>query len=193
MAKKDSFIEEERRRKLDLLILFLITSLIISSVILYNKMNEAEDLSKDLTAKQEKREKIISENKKITEKQRENDNLIGNHDVSVTSEDFNHLYFDWNSWEMYSKNMKEIREKYPNLERSKYVDISGMDVGTGRSPESVHKVQIYNTSKQGEIAEIINQNRRYDDRVTERLIFKVSEYDKGRYDINEFKVYNRAL
>lgn len=193
MAKKDSFIEEERRRKLDLLILFLITSLIISSVILYNKMNEAEDLSKDLTAKQEKREKIISENKKITEKQRENDNLVGNHDVSVTSEDFNHLYFDWNSWEMYSKNMKEIREKYPNLERSKYVDISGMDVGTGRSPESVHKVQIYNTSKQGEIAEIINQNRRYDDRVTERLIFKVSEYDKGRYDIKEFKVYNRAL
>lgn len=193
MAKKDSFIEEERRRKLDLVILFLITSLIISSVILYNKMNEAEDLSKDLTAKQEKREKIISENKKITEKQRENDNLVGNHDVSVTSEDFNHLYFDWNSWEMYSKNMKEIREKYPNLERSKYVDISGMDVGTGRSPESVHKVQIYNTSKQGEIAEIINQNRRYDDRVTERLIFKVSEYDKGRYDIKEFKVYNRAL
>jgi len=193
MAKKDSFIEEERRRKLDLLILFLITSLIISSVILYNKMNEAEDLSKDLTAKQEKREKIISENKKITEKQRENDNLVGNHDVSVTSEDFNHLYFDWNSWEMYSKNMKEIREKYPNLERSKYVDISGMDVGTGRSPESVHKVQIYNTSKQGEIAEIINQNRRYGDRVTERLIFKVSEYDKGRYDIKEFKVYNRAL
>lgn len=193
MAKKDSFIEEERRRKLDLLILFLITSLIISSVILYNKMNEAEDLSKDLTAKQEKREKIISENKKITEKQRENDNLVGNHDVSVTSEDFNHLYFDWNSWEMYSENMKEIREKYPNLERSKYVDISGMDVGTGRSPESVHKVQIYNTSKQGEIAEIINQNRRYDDRVTERLIFKVSEYDKGRYDIKEFKVYNRAL
>ncbi|PKE06421.1 hypothetical protein CW676_07730 [Macrococcoides caseolyticum] len=193
MAKKDSFIEEERRRKLDLLILFLITSLIISSVILYNKMNEAEDLSKDLTAKQEKREKIISENKKITEKQIENDNLVGNHDVSVTSEDFNHLYFDWNSWEMYSKNMKEIREKYPNLERSKYVDISGMDVGTGRSPESVHKVQIYNTSKQGEIAEIINQNRRYDDRVTERLIFKVSEYDKGRYDIKEFKVYNRAL
>ncbi|MCO4096968.1 hypothetical protein KFX46_08100 [Macrococcus canis] len=193
MAKKDSFIEEERRRKLDLLILFLITSLIISSVILYNKMNEAEDLSKDLTAKQEKREKIISENKKITEKQRENDNLVGNHDVSVTSEDFNHLYFDWNSWEIYSKNMKEIREKYPNLERSKYVDISGMDVGTGRSPESVHKVQIYNTSKQGEIAEIINQNRRYDDRVTERLIFKVSEYDKGRYDIKEFKVYNRAL
>lgn len=64
MAKKDSFIEEERRRKLDLLILFLITSLIISSVILYNKMNEAEDLSKDLTAKQEKREKIISENKR---------------------------------------------------------------------------------------------------------------------------------
>lgn len=103
MAKKDSFIEEERRRKLDLLILFLITSLIISSVILYNKMNEAEDLSKDLTAKQEKREKIISENKKITEKQIENDNLVGNHDVSVTSEDFNHLYFDWNSWEMYSK------------------------------------------------------------------------------------------
>lgn len=193
MASLNNYYLEEKKRKLDLIILFLIVVTVVSAILLYNKNNRLETLRDELSGKEQKQVEIINNNKKVAEQQRVNNSEVGNSEVIYASSKFNDLYFNWNTWKEYSDNMKELSMLYPNLESSKFVDISGKDVGSGNSPISSYDNSVYTTTNKEEVAELITQTKQYDDRTTERLMFKVSNSKNGKYDIKEFKVYSEAL
>lgn len=193
MASLNSYRLEEKKRKLDLVILFLIVTTVISAILLYNKNNRLEAMSEELSSKEEKQLEIVNKNKEIAKEQKKNNSDVGNDEVVFASDRFNEKYYNWTTWKEYSRNMKELRVLYPNLENNKLLDISGLDVGTGNSPLSSYDSDIYTMTNKGEIAELITQTKQYDDKTTERLMFKVSNSNKGKYDIKEFQVYSEAL
>jgi hypothetical protein len=88
--------------------------------------------------------------------------------------------------------MESLQKRYPNLEDSDIVDISGKSVGNGESPDSTYSSDIYPTDKKGQIAELITQTKSSEDSDTELVWYKVEDYDKGKYNISYLKPYQKA-
>ncbi|TDL95516.1 hypothetical protein [Macrococcus carouselicus] len=193
MVNLSEYRENEIISRLNLTILILLAAVLLLGIVTYNKSSYQHSLSDELTTKEKKRKEVTQENEKIKQEQKKIDDSVGTQDVIAASEFFNDKYFVWSTWKMYSQNMNDLKTRYPNLESNKYVDISGMSVGTGNSPNSDYSVETYTTINNNEIAEIINQNRQYDDKVTKRLLYKVSTFEEGKYDIETLKAYSEAL
>ncbi|HDK8090358.1 TPA: hypothetical protein PT687_002527 [Staphylococcus aureus] len=193
MAKKNNYDETFVTDRFNIIVLLAIACIVVMSILLFNKTNEHDQLKKELSDKQTTQKAVAAHNKKVDSEIEKFENESGVSDVSYTATDFNNKYFDWASWEEYDKKIKEIKTTYPNLESNKNIEISGMDVGSGKSPISSFESTEYTTKNKHEIAEMITQNKQYEDRMTERLFYKVSTLKNGKYDISEFKVYSEAL
>lgn len=155
----------------------------------YTKVKDVKDEIKQLESKKEDRK---SYNKNIEKKQAETDKKVGNADVVRTATDFNEKFYNWTTWKEFSDNMDYLKKTYPNLEDSDIVDISGKAVGNGESPESSYTTEIYPTDKKGEIAELVTQEKTQNNLNTQLLWYKVSEYNKGKYEISYFKPYEEV-
>ncbi|MFW3619457.1 hypothetical protein [Staphylococcus caprae] len=155
----------------------------------YAKVKEIKNEINQLEAKKDDRE---SYNKQIEKKQIETDKEVGNADVIRAATDFNNKFYNWSSWNEFSDNMDYLKKTYPNLEDSDIVDISGKAVGNGESPESSYTSEIFPTDKKGEISEIVTQEKTQDNSDTQLLWYKVSKYNKGKYDISYFKPYEEV-
>lgn len=171
---------------LSVIFIFMVLALINS----YNHNNGLRDKIKKEKATVEQTKK---DNKEIlAREQSDNENLeIDN--VEDATNNFNDKFFDWNTWEVFSNNMKDLRKTYPNLEDNKDIDISGKSVGTGESPVSSYDSEKYTTTNKQEIAEYIIQSKRYEDHKSQMIWQKVSDYDKGKYDITKFEKYEQIL
>ncbi|MEX2935963.1 hypothetical protein [Staphylococcus saprophyticus] len=150
--------------------------------------NIKDDITK-LEAKQKERNQY---NDKIKEQQKEEDARVGNDRVTTNAKYFNDKFYNWSSWNEFSDNMENLKKRYPNLEDSDIVDISGKSVGNGESPESTYSSDIYPTDKKGQIAELITQTKSEDETDTELVWFKVEDYDNGKYNISYLKPYQKA-
>ncbi|EOD7975542.1 hypothetical protein K4P50_11085 [Staphylococcus epidermidis] len=155
----------------------------------YTKVNDVKDEIKQLESKKEDRQ---SYNKKIENKQASIDKKVGNADVIRTATDFNNKFYNWSSWKEFSDNMDYLKKTYPNLENSDIVDISGKAVGNGESPESSYTSEMYPTDKKGEISELVTQEKTQSNVNTRLLWYKISKYNKGKYDISYFKPYEEV-
>src|SRR5699024_11717967 len=51
------------------------------------------------------------------------------------------------------------QQRYPKIDEGKKVDISGKDVGSGKSPESSYNGNFYTTTNKNEIAEKVTQSK----------------------------------
>ncbi|WP_436890172.1 hypothetical protein [Mammaliicoccus sciuri] len=193
MEKKNSYDETFITDRFNIIVILAIASIVVMSILLFNKTNEHDQLKKELSDKQTTQKAVAAHNKTVDKEVEKFENESGVSDVSYTAQDFNNKYFDWASWEEYDKKIKEIKTTYPNLESNKNVEITGMDVGSGKSPISNFESTEYTTKNKHELAEMITQNKQYEDRITERLFYKVSTLKDGKYDISEFKVYSEAL
>lgn len=193
MAKKTKHDDTIMTDRFSIIAILALACIVVMSILLFNKTNEHKELKKELSEKQTTQKAVASHNKKVKKDVENFESESGIGDVSYTATDFNDKYFDWASWKEYDENIKEIKTTYPNLEKNRNIEISGMDVGSGKSPISSYETKEYTTKNKHELAEMIAQNKQYEDRITQRIFYKVSTLDKGKYDIKEFKVYSEAL
>src|SRR5699024_12393682 len=98
-------------------------------------------------------------NKNIKKKQQQHIAEVVLSKVRDDMNKFNDLFFVWNTWGEYDKNIKDLQQRYPKIDEGKKVDISGKDVGSGKSPESSYNGNFYTTTNKNEIAEKVTQSK----------------------------------
>src|SRR5699024_11987011 len=84
---------------------------------------EINELKSDIKDKKEQKVAITKHNDKVEAKQNEQLKDINLEDVSNEADTFNELFFDWDSWAKYDKNMKTLREKFPKIDEGEVTDI----------------------------------------------------------------------
>ncbi|OEK58873.1 hypothetical protein [Staphylococcus equorum] len=145
------------RRDMLTIILFIVAVFIVVFVIVrFNQVNELKD---EIKAKQEQKESVEAYNKDLEGKREQQLESVGLSEVKKDMETFNNLFFVWNTWGEYDKNMKELQQLFPKIDEDKKVDISGKDVGSGDSPKSSYDNDFYTTTNKNEIAEKVTQNK----------------------------------
>src|SRR5699024_12080258 len=87
-----------------------IASIVLISFVIGRSM-EINELKSDIKDKKEQKVAITKHNDKVEAKQNEQLKDINLEDVSNEADTFNELFFDWDSWAKYDKNMKTLREK----------------------------------------------------------------------------------
>ncbi|MDV4500163.1 hypothetical protein NNC41_10435 [Enterococcus faecium] len=132
---------------------------ILFCVILFQKKNAYDNNVKELEELKNRQIEIVQNNQKVKAKQEEQYKELGNAEIKEQSKDFFNLFYNWNSWEKYTKNMEEIQKQFPQLVKSSPVDISGTMVGTGDSPISSYTADYYTTNQKGKMVELITQAR----------------------------------
>lgn len=132
---------------------------ILCCVVLFQKKNTYDNNVKELEDLQSKQIEVIKNNQKVEVKQEAQYKELGNAEVKEQSREFFNLFYNWNSWEKYTKNMKEIQKEFPQLVKTSPVDISGTIVGTGNSPISGYTADYYTTNQKGKMVELITQTR----------------------------------
>lgn len=178
---------------LGVIISLLVIVVIIMGINLFNKYKEDDKIKKDIQTLQSKNEEVKNHNKNVEDKENEQEKKIQIATATNSANEFNDKFFVWDSWKVYSDNMKYLRNTFPNLEENKNVKIDGKDVGTGDAPESNYEGNSYVTENKEEISEIIKQSKSYESKATEKLWFKVSNNKDGKYDITKFDAYEKII
>ncbi|MGJ7589073.1 hypothetical protein [Staphylococcus shinii] len=178
---------------LSVIIAISIIVILFMSINLYNKYKEDDKIKNDILAMKKENKQTVKQNQKVDNMEKDQENELKISEVSNIAEKFNEKFFVWDTWESFSNNMKSLRASYPNLKDNDNVVIDGKDVGTGTSPESSYSTDIYTTENKQEIAELIKQNKNYEEKTTEKLWYKVSTYKDGEYDITKFQGYEKVL
>ncbi|HHA5789755.1 TPA: hypothetical protein ACOBID_001796 [Enterococcus faecium] len=132
---------------------------IICCIVLFQKKNAYDTNVKELEDLKSQQIEVIKNNQKVKAKQEAQYKELGNGEIKEQSREFFNLFYNWNSWEKYTKNMKEIQTEFPQLVKSSPVDISGTMVGTGDSPISSYTADYFTTSQKGKMVELITQTR----------------------------------
>lgn len=195
MSNKDNFNQDAeiaKDRRLNLLTIVLGVIAIVLVGMFIHRFIQVNEVQSDI--KNMKSEKKVNElhNKKVAKEQNDMLKKLGLGKVKSESNTFNNLFFDWSGWGEYTKNMEELQDKYPEIDKGDVVDISGRLVGNGEGPRSRYTSNVYTTSKQGEIAEFIEQNKSADDSRSKALWFKLSNYKDGNYNITDMNVYREV-
>lgn len=178
---------------LSVIITISIIVILFMSINLYNKYKEDDKIKDDILEMKKENKETEKQNQKIANMEKDQEKELQISEVSNIAEKFNGKFFVWDSWESFSNNMKGLRASYPNLKDNKNVVIDGKDVGTGTSPESSYSSEVYTTENKQEVAELIKQNKNYEDKTTEKLWYKISNYKDGKYDITKFQSYEKVL
>lgn len=182
-------IDKARALRKDVaIVLLVIASIVLISFVIGRSM-EINELKSDIKDKKEQKVAITKHNDKVEAKQNEQLKDINLEDVSNEADTFNELFFDWDSWSKYDKNMKTLREKFPKVDEGKVTDISGKVVGHGRSPISTYEASYLTTTKEHEIMQFVEQNKEGVSDQSNSLWYIISEYKDGQYDIKYMKRY----
>lgn len=182
----------DNNNKFTTLLIILILTIVFLGLLVMNSNHKVQNIKDDiqkLEAKQKDREQT---NEKINNEQLKENKRVGNERVMTNSKLFNDKFYNWASWDEFSDNMENLKKRYPNLEDSEIVDISGKAVGNGESPESSYSSDIYPTDKKGQVAELIKQTKSTEETDIELLWFKISDYEDGKYNISYLKPYQKA-
>lgn len=174
------------------LIIILVLAIGFLGLLVMNSHFKVQGIKDDISKLEAKKEDRDKTNDKINKAQDEENKRVGNGEVTTNAKYFNDKFYKWSSWNEFSDNMEDLRNKYPNLEDSDIVDISGKAVGNGESPESDYSTDMYPTDKKGQIAELVTQTKTSEDSDTELVWFKIEDYDKGKYNITYLKPYIEA-
>lgn len=132
---------------------------ILCCVVLFQKKNAYDNNVKELEDLKSKQIEVVKNNQKVKAMQEAQYKELGNAEIKEQSRKFFNLFYNWNSWEKYTKNMKEIQKEFPQIVKSSPVDISGTMVGTGNSPISSYTADYYTTNQKGKMVELITQTR----------------------------------
>lgn len=182
-------IDKARALRKDVaIVLLIIASIVLISFVIGRSM-EINELKSDIKDKKEQKVAITKHNDKVEAKRNEQLKDINLEDVSNEADTFNELFFDWDSWSKYDKNMKTLREKFPKVDEGKVTDISGKVVGHGRSPISTYEASYLTTTKEHEIMQFVEQNKEGVSDQSNSLWYIISEYKDGQYDIKYMKRY----
>ncbi|WP_215388683.1 hypothetical protein [Staphylococcus aureus] len=190
--KENDVFERAKYLRRNAVLLILVVVVIVSGIFAFNQFKEAQQNQKELSAKQDKAKKTKANNKKITKENEELFKKIGTYDTLMATRDFYDKFYNWNSWEQYADNMKELQNTYPNIDDDDVVDISGKDVGTGDSPESSYTEKNYVGTEKRQIGQFITQTKKYEDREGTAIWYIVSDYKDGKLNISQMKPYREA-
>lgn len=171
------------------IVVLLILALLFLGLLVWNSHSKVEHTKKEISKLQHQKHQRDVHNNKVDQKQKKIDDKIGNKDTNEHAKDFNKKFFDWSSWGEFSRNMESLRKQYPHIDDGDIVNISGKNVGNGKSPESTYNETQLPTDKKGQIAEVITQDKT-DENDTLRLTwFQISDYKDGKFDITYMKPY----
>jgi len=151
--------DESKKLRRDMITigLFIVMAFIVVLVIV--RFNQINELKEEISDKQAEKKEVEAYNKNIKKKQQQQLEEVGLSKVRDDMNKFNDLFFVWNTWGEYDKNMKDLQQRYPKIDEGKKVDISGKDVGSGKSPESSYNGNFYTTTNKNEIAEKVTQSK----------------------------------
>ncbi len=179
---------KELRRNLITFVLLLGAFLVIVFWIV--RQNDINNVKQDIEDKKAEKVKIEQYNKKVDEQSLEQSEKIGLADITKDMKKFNDLFYNWDSWKAYTDNMKELRSLYPRIDEGKVVNISGRDVGTGKSPKSSHTSDFYTTTNPNEIAVTVEQKKDGISDKSSAFWYIVGEKQNGEtLDIKHMKRY----
>lgn len=157
---------------------------ILSLTGMTNAKSDLKDSERELSEVQSLVSERTKENKAVEDKYQRQSEKIYTDEVVQVSKEFNDNFFKWNGWGQYISNMESLQKTFPHIHDDDVVDISGLSFGTGEGPDSSYISRYAITSNPNEITELIIQEKDYKSKRTESLWYKVSSYDKGRYDID---------
>lgn len=167
---------------------------VIMLIIAINKSTEANDLQAKIDKMNKEKDNRIEYNKDIAKKNDEESKKVGVEKVSKEADIFNKKFFDWDDWAEFTKNRKDLRSLYPNIDDGKVVDISGMDVGSNNNKlKSNHSSEKLIGSQNNKIGEMITQFKSSETGgKTDGMWYKVSEMKDGKYDVVYMEKYEKV-
>lgn len=182
--------DKVKKLRMDLLMFLLIVITGFVVVFCIVRHNEIENLKDDVKQAKAEKQSVQKYNKQIEKKQQKQLEEVGLKNVKNDMNTFNELFFNWNSWGEYSRNMKELRKLYPKIEKGDIVNISGKNVGSGESPESSYESDYLTTTNKNEIAEVVNQSKDFNNGESNTLWFITGkEKDEETLDITHMNHY----
>lgn len=182
--------DEAKKLRKDMLTiaLFIIAMFVVVFVIV--RFNQVSELKEEIKEKQELKKDVKAYNQNIEEKREQQLKEVGLSEVRKDMDSFNDLFFVWDTWGKYDKNMKELQQLYPKIDEGKKVDISGKDVGSGDSPKSTYDNDFYTTTNKKEIAEKVTQNKDSISSKSSTVWFIVGDKnDEDMFNISHMKRY----
>lgn len=150
---------------------------VICAVILLQKKVAVDDNLKELEELKERQVAVIENNQIVKSKIEKQYKQLGNAEVKDQSKEFFDLFYNWNSWEKYTKNMLLIQKEFPQIAKDSPVDVSGTMVGNGDSPLSGYSIEYYSTNQKGKLVEMITQTRNTPNTVTTTVWRGISRVD----------------
>lgn len=167
---------------------------VIMLIMAINKSTEANDLQAKIDKMNKEKDNRIAYNKDIAKKNEEESEKVGIDEVSKEADVFNDKFFNWGDWGEFTKNRKDLRSLYPNINEGKVVDISGMDVGSNSNKlKSNHSTDRFIGSQNNKIGEMITQFKSSDTGgKTDGMWYKVSEMKDGKYEVVFMEKYEKV-
>lgn len=182
--------DKVKKLRMDLLMFLLIVITGFVVVFCIVRHNEIENLKDDVKQAKAEKQLVQKYNKQIEKKQQKQLEEVGLKNVKNDMNTFNELFFNWNSWGEYSRNMKELRNLYPKIEKGDIVNISGKNVGSGESPESSYESDYLTTTNKNEISEVVNQSKDFNNGESNTLWFITGKEEDGEtLDITHMNHY----
>lgn len=160
------------------IVIFLAMMLVITTVAMLNKKRAYNENYQELLTRKSRQATVLKNNAKVLKQRQQQYKTLGNSEVIEETSTFMDLFFNWNSWEKYTKNMLQIQKLYPQIVDHSPVDISGNDVGTGDSPLSTYTSEFYTMDKTGKTLEMIQQVRNTPNTTTTTIWRGVTEVDE---------------
>ena len=182
--------DQAKKLRREILAILLLAGAVLVIVLLIVRFNQVNELKEDIKDKQEEKKNVQAYNKKIDSKQKQQLKEVGLSDVRQSMDNFNNLFFTWESWGQFDKNMKKLRQLYPKIDEGDKVDISGEAVGTGKSPVSTYENEFYSTTNKHEIAEMVTQSKEgVSDKSSTVWYIVGDENDDNKFNISHMKRY----
>lgn len=169
-------VKQLRKNVITIALLAIATFVLIFCVVRYH---EIQGLKHDIAEKQSEKKAVEKHNKSVDKKQHDQLNTVGLSQVKDDMNNFNELFFKWSTWGEYSKNMKELRESYPSIQKGDVVNISAKNVGSGQSPKSTYQNDFLTTTNKEEIAEIVDQSKDFGNGNSETLWYIIGDKKGG--------------
>lgn len=182
-------LDKARALRKDIAMIVLIIAIMLLVAFTIGRMSEIKDLKADIKDKTEKKVANEKHNKTVEDKQEAQLKDIDLKDVTEKADEFNNLFFNWDSWGVYDDHMKQLQQKFPKIDDGKVVDISGKVVGSGQSPVSTFDASYLATPNKGELIQFVEQDKESTSDQSSSLWYIVSDYKDGKFDIHYMKRY----
>lgn len=185
--------DKVKQLRIEVLLIVLIIIAVVVSVLFFVRYNEAQGLKEDIKEAKVEKKSVEKYNKKIDKKQSEQLKKVGLEDVKSDMNNFNKLFFEWETWGEFSSNMEELRKLYPRIEKGDTVNISGKNVGSGESPKSDYDTEYLTTTNPKEISEVVTQYKDLGNADSETLWFITGEKNDGEtFNITKMNHYREV-